>query len=233
MSETYAGRGYAGGGYAEDDEERTALGGVLLVSISILATFLVLAGLFYAMGTSARHKAAVLAAGCEPTLYYMRLPCITQQMVISQYEATVNPAIKQLTADTAAYRTNELRRLVAAEAALTAEVATEQALDNSLAAMAFTPQNRARALELITNASSTGNQTPPSASITFTPRMTVVADALIQANQALAKLTAEQARSTSLTQLRSFNAKAEAAGAAVLAEMKLLRQAVHAPLAAS
>jgi hypothetical protein len=223
MSETYAG---------DYDDERTAFGGVLLVSISILATILVIAGLIYTLGTDARHKAAVLAGGCEPTLYYMRLPCITQQMVISQYEATVNPAIKQLTADTAAYRTNELRHVVAAEAALTAEVATEQALDNSLAAMAFTPQNRARALALITNASSTGNQNPPAAAITFTPHMTVVADVLIQANQALAKLTTEQARSSSLTQMRSFNARAEAAGVTVQTDMKLLLQAVHAPLTA-
>jgi hypothetical protein len=223
MSETYA------GGY---DDERTALGGVLVVCISILATILVIAGLIYALGTDARHKVAVLAAGCEPTLYYMRLPCITQQMVISQYEATVDPAIKQLTADTAAYRTSERRNLVAAEAALTAEVATEQALDNSLAAMAFTPQNRARALGLITNASSTGNQTPPSAAITFTPHMTVVADALIRANQALAKLTAEQARSSSLTRMRSFNLRTEAAGVAVQTDMKLLLKAVHSPLTA-
>ena len=228
MGETYADEMYARGG-----RENTTAGGVILMIASFLATILVIAGLIYALGTSARHTAAVLAADCEPTLYLMRLLCITQQMVISQYEATVNPAVKQLTADTAAYRTNEARHLVAAEAALTAEVGTEQALDNSLAAMAFTPQNRARAVALITNASSTGNQTPPSASITFTPRMTVVANALIQDNQALIKLTAEQARSTSLTQLRSFNAKTEAAGAAVLTEMKLLRAAVHAPLATS
>ena len=223
MSETYAG---------DYDDERTRFGGVLLVCISLLATILVIAGLVYALGTNARHKAAVLAADCEPTLYYMRLPCITQQMVISQYEATVNPAVKQLTADTAAYRTNETRNLVAAEAALTAEVATEQALDNSLVAMRFTTQNRARALSLITNASSTGNQTPPAGSITFTPQMTVAADALIQANQALAKLTAEQARSSSLTLMRSFNARAEAAGVTVQTDMTLLLKAVHAPLTA-
>lgn len=223
MSESYA------GGAADD----TAVGGLMVVAISILAGILVLAGLIYATGTSARHKAAVLAAGCEPGLYLMRLPCITQQMLITQYEATVNPAIKQLTVDTAAYRTNERGHLIAAEAALTAEVATEQALDNSLAAMTFTPQNRARSIALITNASSTGNQVPPSAAITFTPQMTVVADALIQDNQALAQLTAEQARSSSLTQLRSFNAKAAAAGLAVQTEMKLVVKAIETPLTAN
>jgi hypothetical protein len=223
MSETYAPGRYARGG-----QEDTRSGALIITVVSVLSAVLVLAGLIYAAGTSARHKAAVLAAGCEPSLFISGLPCTTRQMVISQYEGIVNPAIKQLTADTAAYRTNEQHHVVAAEAALTSEVATEQALDNSLAAMAFTPQNRARALSLITTAAST----VPSAAITFTPQMTVIADALVQANQALAKLTAQQARSTKLTQLRSFNPRTEAAGAAVQNEMKLLGEAVDGPLTA-
>jgi hypothetical protein len=225
MSETYAGGGYAAGG-----EGDTTAGAVIITAISILSAILVFAGLSYALGTSGRHKAAVVAAGCEPSLFLSGLPCTTQQMVISQYEAVVNPAIKQLTADTAAYQVNETGHLGAAETALTAEVTTEQALDNSLAAMTFTPQNRARALALITDASSTGTQVPPPAAITFTPQMTVAADAMIQANQALAKLTAEQARSSTLTQLRSFNPTTEAAGVAVQTEMKLVLKALHSPL---
>jgi hypothetical protein len=223
MSETYA-----SGGYARHGTERA--GGVILVVVSCLSAVLVIAGLIYATGTGVRHNAAVLAASCEPSLFISGLPCTSQQMVISQYEATVNPAIKQLTADTAAYRINENRHLVAAEAALTAEVSTEQALDNSLAAMTFTPENRARADRLITGAEMNGNPVP-SAAITFTPKMTVIADALIQADQALATLTVRQARSASLIRLRSFNARAEAAGAAVQNDMKLLRQAINAPLA--
>ena len=223
MSETYA-----PDEYAREGTERT--GGVILAAVSCLSAVLVIAGLIYATGTGPRHNAAVLAAGCEPSLFISGLPCVTQQMVISQYEATVNPAIKQLTADTAAYHINENRHLVAAEAALTAEVSTEQALDSSLAAMTFTPQNMANANALNTNAASNGNNMP-SGAITFTPRMTVVANALIQADQALEKLTSEQAQSTSLTKLRSFNPRAEALGAAVQTEMKLLRQAVNAPLA--
>jgi hypothetical protein len=223
MSETYA-----PGRYAREGTERT--GGLILVVVSCLSAVLVAAGLIYATGTGPRHNAAVLAAGCEPSLFISGLPCVSQQMVISQYEATVNPAIKQLTADTAAYHTTANRNLVAAEAALRAEVATEQALDSSLAAMTFTPQNIANANALNTNAASNGNNMP-SGAITFTPRMTVVADALIQADQALEKLTAKQAGSSSLKQLQSFNARTEAAGAAVQTEMKLLRQAVNAPLA--
>jgi hypothetical protein len=216
--------------YATGRQDQTA-GGVIIVAVSILAGILVIAGLIYATGTSARHKAAVLAGGCEPTLFISGLPCTTQAMVAGQYQAIVNPAIRQLTADTAAYQANEKHHLVAAEAALTSEVSTEQGFDNTLAAMAFTPQNRANALRLITGAEMIGNPVP-SAAITFTPQMTVAADALIQANQALAKLTAQQARSTTLTQLRSFNPKTAAAGAAVQTEMNLLRKAVDAPLTA-
>ena len=49
-----------------------------------------------------------------------------------------------------------MRHLAAAEAALTSEVATEQALDNSLAAVAYTSQNYANAINLITIAFDTG-----------------------------------------------------------------------------
>jgi hypothetical protein len=215
--------------YADEGDGLARAGGVLVVAISILAGVLVLAGLIYATGTSARHNAAVLAAGCEPSLFITALPCTTQQMVIGQYEAIVTPATQQLNTAVAAYTANERHHLPAAEAALNAEVAAEQSLDNSLAAAAFTPQNRARADRLITGAMMIGNPVPLAA-VTFTPQMTVIADALVQANQALAKLTAEQARSSSLTQLRSFNPRVEAARAAVQTEMKLLRNAVVAPL---
>jgi hypothetical protein len=153
-------------------------------------------------------------------------------MVIGQYEAIVNPAIKQLTADTAAYRANERRHLAAAEAALTSEVATEQELDNSLSASEYTSQDYARALGLITAAADAGTPTP-SAAILLTPQATVIADALVRADQTLAALTAEQARSKSLAQLRSFNARTETDGAAVQTEMALLRKALGAPITAA
>jgi hypothetical protein len=223
ISETYVGETYA-----KDGEERTKAGIVILIVAGFVAAVLVIAGLIYAAGASGRHKAALAAADCEPSLFILGLPCTTQQMVISQYEAIVTPADKQLNADMAAYRANERHSLVAAEAALTAEVAAVQALDNSLAAVTFTPQNRATALALITNATSTGNPIP-SAAVIFTPQMTVIADALVQANQALATLIAEQARSSSLRQLRSFNHRVQIAGAAVQTDIKLLRKAVGGP----
>jgi len=140
----------------------------------------------------------------------------------------VTPVGKQLNADMVAYRANERRNLAAAEAALTSEVATEQALDNSLAAVAYTPQNYANAINLITIAFDSGANTP-SAAILLTPQTTVTADALIRANQALAKLTAEQAKSTTLTQLRSFNDRVDAANATVLADVIAIRRALEVP----
>jgi len=207
-------------------QEDSRAGGFILTVAAALSALLVLGGLFYATGASARHKAGMLAAGCEPSLFITGLPCTTQQMLVSHYEGIVTPAAKQLSADTVAYRANETRDLVAAEAALTAEVAAEQALGNSLNAAMFTPQNRATADALITNAAANGNPTVPVAAVTFTPQITVIADALVQANATLAKLTAEQARSASLARLRSFDDRVEAASTTVQAEMKLVLKAI-------
>jgi hypothetical protein len=222
MSETYADYG----------EEQATFGGVLLVAISILAGILVLAGLLYATGTSARHKTALAVNDCEPSMSPSGLPCDTQQMVISEYNGIVNPASKLLAADMTAYNVNEGHHLVAAEAALTSEVAAEQALDNSLATVAYTPQNYANAINLITVAFDAGTNTP-GAAILLTPQATVIANAAMRDNQALATLTAQQARSTSLTQLRSFNTKVEADTVAVQAEMKLIGKTLAAPITAA
>jgi len=222
MSETYADYG----------EEQGRFGGVLLVAISILSGILVLAGLFYAMGTSARHKTALAVNDCEPSMSPSGLPCNTQQMVISEYNGIVNPASKLLAADMAAYNVNEGHHLAAAEAALTSEVATERALDNSLAVVAYTPQNYANAINLITIAFDSGGSTP-GAAILLSPQATVIANAAIRDNQALATLTTQQARSTSLTQLRSFNTRVEADTAAVQAEMKLIGKTLATPITAA
>jgi hypothetical protein len=174
-------------------------GRVILMVSSSLAALLVIAGLIYATGTSERHKAALAAAGCEPNLSPSGLQCTTAQMLASQYMAIMTPVIQQLNADVAAYTANERDNLAAAEVALEAEVTSEQAFDTRLAGIAFPP--------------------------TIAP----IAEALIQASQALAKLTAEQARSSSLTQLRSFNHQVQVASAAVQTDMKLIRKALDSP----
>ena len=212
--------------YGIGGQEQTAAGRVILMVSSFLAALLVIAGLIYATGTGARHKAAVIAAGCEPSLFISGMPCTTEQMMASRYEAIVTPATQQLNTEIAAYAVNERRDLAAAKADLSAEVVTEQAFDNSLAATTFTPQNRATSAALIQQATSSGTPVPLAAAI-FTPQVTVIADALIQANQARATLLAEQARSSSLTQLRSFNRRVQVASAVVQTEMKLIAKAVN------
>jgi hypothetical protein len=221
MSETYA-----------DDYEREPVGGFIVVAISILSAVLVLAGLFYAAGAHARTKSALAVNNCEPSMSPSGLPCNSQQMVIGEYNGIVNPASKLLATDMAAYSINERHHLAAAEAALTSEVATEQALDKSLAAIAYTSQNYANAINLITIAFDGGGSTP-GAAILLTPQATAIANAAIRDNQTLATLTTEQARSKSLTQLRSFNNRVEADTAAVQAEMKLIGKTLATPITAA
>lgn len=189
MSEAYAGGG----------QEQTTAGWVILAVISVVAAVLVIAGLIYAVGTGQRHQAALAAAGCEPGLSPSGLQCTTAQMLASQYMAIMTPASQQLNAYQAAYTSNERHHLATAEAALTAEVTTENAFDTSLAG------------------------------IKFPPAIAPVAKALVQADQARAKLIAEQARSSSLTQLRSFNHQVQVASAAVQTEMKLILKALDPP----
>jgi len=210
---------------ARDD---TAAGRIIVAVASSVSAILVLLGLIYATGAGQRHDAEMTAFGCEPSVYISELPCTTEQMLAGEYQAIVGPATKQLKMDTAAYTIAETHSLTAADAVLVAEVATEQALGSNLATATFTPANRARALALITSAADAGNPVPLDA-VTFTPQITVIADALIQANQARIALTADQARAVTLPEMRSYNRRVQAASAAVQTEMKLLLEAIEIP----
>jgi hypothetical protein len=108
----------------------------------------------------------------------------------------VTPAAQQLSTAAADYTAHEMHHLVLAVAALRAELTSENALGASLARFPFPPA------------------VAPAARV------------LIKDNQVSAALTAEQARSTSLLQLRSFNARVQAASAAVSREMALVGTAL-------
>ncbi len=225
-SETYRSRREDRTGSGREDNTRT--GKVILMFVSGLSSILVILGLYYATGAGARHKVALAAADCEPAPYVSGLPCITRQMDIARYEAIVTPSGKLLNADAAAYQVNERHNLVAAQAALTAAASAEQALDSTLATVTDTAQNRARFVALNTSAASNGTPVPAAATV-FTPQMTVIANTVMRDLQTLAKLTTEQARSTSLTQMRSFNGRVAAATIATQAELKLLRTPLDTP----
>jgi hypothetical protein len=182
--------------YARGGQQETRVGGVIIAVVSCLAAVLVIAGLSYATGTSGRHKAVLAAAECEPNLSPSGLQCTTVQMLTSQYVAITTPAIQQLNTDVAAYAASERHHLAAAEAALRAEVTSASAFGASLARFPFPPA------------------------------IAPAAKVLVQAIRARVQLTAEQARSSSLAQLRSFNGRVNVASAAVQTEMKLIRTAL-------
>jgi hypothetical protein len=186
--------------YAEGSRPRPTTGGIMIMISSGLSALLLIGAIIYALGIGGREQAALAAAGCEPTLTPSMQPCTTQPMLASQYLAVITPATQQLDTDAAAYAASEGDHLAVAEAALKAEVTSERALDASLTAFAFPPAIKP------------------------------LARALISANQARATLTAEQARSSSLSRMRSFNHRVQLADAAVQTQMRLVRDAVNTPL---
>jgi hypothetical protein len=185
------------------DRVQAMAGGVIVVLVSLLSAVLVIAGLMYATGTSERHKAALAAAECEPNLSPSGLQCTTAAMLTRRYLAIAAPAVQQLKTGMAAYAASQGRARAAAEAALSAEVAVENAFDTSLARFPFPPA------------------------------VAPIAKALIQADRARAALTAQQARAPSLTRMRSFNHRVTAADVAVRTEMKLTLKALESRPTAS
>ncbi len=97
------------------------------------------------------------------------------------------------------YKKNERDNLAAAESDLRAEVAVESRFDKQLA------------------------------EIPFPLSMASIVRALILANQQRGALAARQARSASLTRLRSFDSRHQATDAAVEVQVKLIRKALHLP----
>jgi hypothetical protein len=117
----------------------------------------------------------------------------------ARYLAIANPANHSLEVSNDAYKKDELSNLAAAKSDLRGEVATETKFDTQLAQIPF-PLGDAS-----------------------------IVRALIAANQQRGALTARQARSTSLAQLRSLDARHQATDAAVEAQVRLLRKALGLP----
>jgi hypothetical protein len=159
---------------------------------------LVIAGLAYLAGNGPRHQRALAAAGCEPNLSPepSDVPCTTVWDIQRSYTKLTTTAISQLNADVAAYTANEGTNLAAAQAALSAEVTSATSLETNLTRFPF--------------------------SAFVAPRAKVV----VRAIQARIKLITEQARSTTLAQLQSFNAQVDAVSAAIETDMNLLHTAV-------
>jgi hypothetical protein len=119
------------------------------------------------------------------------------------YLAIADPANHRLDVANNGFTANERGNIAAAKADLRAEVATESLFDKQLAA------------------------------IPFPPAIAAIARAMIRANQARGALTARQARSRSLAQLRLFDQRHRAADAAVEAQVRLIRKALKLPPAST
>lgn len=117
----------------------------------------------------------------------------------SAYLAIAQPANRRLDAEVDGFADHEHHDLAAAEAALRAEAVTERRFDRLLR------------------------------EIPFPPPIATTARALIRVNERRASLTEQQARSSSLTRLVSFTALHRAADAAVEAQVRMLRHALHLP----
>jgi hypothetical protein len=116
-----------------------------------------------------------------------------------RYLAVANPGNQQLAQEATALAASERDDLAAARADLKAEVATASRFDRQLAAIKF-----------------------PAAVLP-------IARDVIQANQALGRVTARQARARTLAAMRALDARRTAAAAAVEAQVKRLRLALHLP----
>jgi len=115
------------------------------------------------------------------------------------YLAIANPANQQLNNEVNAFTASERNNLAAAQSSLKAEVTTAGAFDRKLAAIKF-----------------------PAA-------IEAIARDVVRANQARGRVIARQARARTLAQLQSFDARHQAADAAVEAQVKRIRQALHLP----
>jgi hypothetical protein len=116
-----------------------------------------------------------------------------------RYLAVANPGNQQLAKEATALAASERDNLAAAKADLKAEVATASQFDRQLAAIKF-----------------------PAA-------VEPIARDVIQANQALGRVTARQARAKTLAAMQALDARRTAAAAAVEAQVKRLRLALHLP----
>ena len=162
-------------------------------------------------GAAALCATAVLVAGCAGShpataaapaqqVRTARPVSATQlHRLAARYLAIAGPANERLDHEVDGYQDESRHDLAAAEAELRAEAATELQFDRHLSR------------------------------IPFPLPIAATAQALIAANQARIGLTSQQARSSSLARLRSFDRRHHAADAAVEVQVRFIRQALGLP----
>jgi hypothetical protein len=185
-----------------DGKKRTGTaGGFIIGFVALFSAVVVIVGLAYASGAGQRRRILLAEGDCAPvaSLNTRGLDCTLESQLASQYEQMIAPVNQQMKTYVAAYAASELHNLPAAKGALTAEVALEDSLESSLK------------------------------QFTFPPVFSAATNKLIGDNEALIKLTAKQARSSSLVQLRSFDGRVQAAINVVRADLTLVGKDLAKP----
>jgi hypothetical protein len=183
-------------------KERTATaGGIIVAFVALFSAVVVIVGLGYAAGAGERRRVLLAQGDCAPvaSLNTRGLDCTLESQLAQQYTQMTTPVGKQMATYAGAYAASEFHNLAAAEGILTAEVATENSLGASLK------------------------------QFTFPPVFAAATNKLIGDNAALAKLTAEQARSSSLGQMQSFDGRVQAASTAVSVDLALVGKDLAKP----
>jgi hypothetical protein len=135
----------------------------------------------------------------SPSATVQAAPHETVKVLAREYLAIAVPANRRLDTEEDGFTDDERDDLAAAVADLRAQVRTERRFDQRLL------------------------------KIPFPPRIDALARALVLVNQGRIAITNQQARSTSLTALRSADPLRQAADASVEAAAKLLRRALGLP----
>jgi hypothetical protein len=185
-----------------DGQERTAGGGgFILALVALFSAVVVIVGLVYATGAGERRRVLLAEGDCAPvaSLNTRGLDCTLESQLAQQYTQMTTPVAKQMVTYAGAYAASELHNLAAAEGILTAEIAVENSLDASLK------------------------------HFTFPPVFAAATNKLIGDNEALARLTAKQARSSSLGQMQSFDGRVQAASTAVNVDLALVGKDLAKP----
>lgn len=140
-----------------------------------------------------------LAKAAAPAQHVRTVSAAQLHVLAASYLAIARPANQRLDHEVDGYEDNSHRGLAAAETDLRAEAATEHQFDRQLSR------------------------------IRFPLPIAALAQALIGANQIRIGLTSQQARSSSLAQLRSFDHRHYATDAAVETQVRSIRQALGLP----
>jgi hypothetical protein len=174
---------------------------LIVAFVALFSAVVVIVGLGYATQAGERRRVLLAQGDCAPvaSLNTRGLDCTLESQLAQQYRQMIAPVNQLMKTYVAAYAASELHNLPAAKGALTAEVAVENSFDGRLK------------------------------QFTFPPVFSAATNKLLADSEALIKLTAKQAQSSTLVQLRSFDGRVQAGITTLSADMTLVGKDLAKP----